>query len=74
MSLCASFNSKERVPLNQQHEMSLDTVGYIDNFKVVQAGVNKDEWNLVGDVYFHDVDIDEALKGFSYSVTQLLKI
>ena len=73
LSLCDSFNSKERIPLNQQHDMSLDPVGYIDNCNVLQSVDYKGEWNLVGDVYFHDVDIDEALKAFSYSVTEDIK-
>lgn len=73
LSLCDSFNAKKRTPLNQEHDMSLDSVGYIENFKVIQSKTNKNEWNLVGDVYFHDVDINEALKGFSYSATVDIK-
>lgn len=69
-SLCESFNSKGRIPLNQQHDMSLQSVGYIENFKVIAAGNDQKEWNLVGDVYFHDIDIDEAMRGFSYSITE----
>jgi hypothetical protein len=69
-SLRDEFGSKERIPLNQQHDMSLEHVGYIDNFQVVQADKDGKEWNLVGDVHFHDVEIDEAMQGFSYSVTE----
>lgn len=70
LSLCEQFRSKERLPLNQHHDMSLEHVGYIENIQVVQADKDGKEWNLVGDVYFYDVDIDEALKGFSYSITE----
>lgn len=70
VSLCQAFASKERVPLNQHHDMSLEPVGYINNFRVVPADAEEKEWKLVGDVYFHDVDIDEALKGFSYSMIE----
>lgn len=69
-SLCKSFNAKGRMPLNQQHDMSLEPVGYIENFKVVESVSSEDEWYLIGDVYFHDVDINEALRGFSFSVTE----
>lgn len=69
-TLCESFNAKGRMPLNQQHDMSLEPVGYIENFKVIESVSNKDEWNLIGDVYFHDVDINEALRGFSFSFTE----
>lgn len=71
--LCESFNSKDRLPLNQRHDMSLDHAGYIDNFNVVPAGDQENEWNLIGDVHFHDMEIDEALNGFSYSVVEDLE-
>ena len=73
VTLCDTFNSKIKFPLNQQHDMSMDTVGYIDNFNVVPSKNDPDEWNIIGDVYFHDVDIDEALNGFSYSSTEVIK-
>jgi hypothetical protein len=50
--------------------MSLEPVGYINNFRVVPADEEGKEWSLVGDVYFHDVEIDEALRGFSYSIIE----
>lgn len=70
LSLCAALSTKTRFPLGQKHDMSLEPVGYIDNFRVVPANKEGKEWNLVGDVYFHDVEIDDALKGFSYSICQ----
>jgi len=70
VSLCKSFNSRGRIPLGQQHDMSLEDVGYIDNFNVIPDGKDNNHWNLVGDIYFHDIDIDDALRGFSYSVNQ----
>lgn len=69
-SLCELFKKKQRLPLNQQHDMNLDAVGYIDNFRVVPSSDGENEWSLIGDVYFHDVELDEALKGFSYSITE----
>lgn len=70
LSLCESFKKKQRLPLNQQHDMNLDSVGYIENFRVVPSDNEEKEWSLIGDVYFHDVELDEALKGFSYSITE----
>lgn len=73
INLCESFNSKTRLPLNQQHDMSLDHAGYIDNFDVVPADDEGKDWHLIGDVHFHDMEIDEVLNGFSYSVTEDLE-
>lgn len=71
--LCSTFSLKESVPLNQRHNMALDPVGYIKNFEVIKSTSGENDWELVGDVYFHDVDIDEALKGFSYSAIEDIK-
>lgn len=68
-SLCNSFNLRGRIPLGQHHDIAKESVGYIENFAVVQDKHESDHWNLVGDVYFHDMEIDDALKGFSYSTT-----
>jgi hypothetical protein len=67
VGLCASFNRRKKVPLNQKHDRSLPPVGYIENFQVIEDGADAKNWKLVGDVHFHDVGIDEALRGFSYS-------
>ncbi|PKM30862.1 MAG: hypothetical protein CVV07_06510 [Gammaproteobacteria bacterium HGW-Gammaproteobacteria-11] len=66
-SLCERFSARGRIPLGQQHDMSKESIGYIENFAVVPSKNDSDHWDLVGDVYFHDVDINEALRGFSYS-------
>jgi len=60
------------MPLHQRHDISLDTVGHIENFRVVQDADDAAHWNLVGDVTFKDIELDEALKGFSYSITDRL--
>lgn len=70
ISLCESSNKKGKIPLGQHHDMSKDSVGYIENFNVVPDSNDEAHWTLVGDVYFHDIDLDEALKGFSYSITE----
>ncbi|BAP15498.1 ribosomal RNA small subunit methyltransferase H [Alcanivorax sp. NBRC 101098] len=66
-SLCEGFSARGRIPLGLQHDISTESVGYIENFALVPSKDESEHWNLVGDVHFHDVDIDEALRGFSYS-------
>jgi len=63
--------SGKRIPLNQQHDMRRESIGYIENFKVVPDKSHHGEWLLIGDVYFTCKNIDEALKGFSYSYTEI---
>lgn len=67
VSLKDVFNARGRIPLGQHHDLSKEAVGYIENFDVLPDKSDDNHWNLVGDVYFHDVEIDSALKGFSYS-------
>lgn len=57
------------MPLHQRHDISLEAVGHIENFCVVQDPSDPTHWALVGDVTFKDIELDEALKGFSYSIT-----
>ncbi len=68
--LCKLFSYRERITLHQKHDMSLDTVGFVENFKVIQSTSSEKDWNLVGDINFHDIELDEALKGISYSMTE----
>ena len=70
--LYQGFRERGRVPLQQQHDMSLDSVGYIENFALHESRDDPGEWVLTGDIHFSGVDIDEAFGGFSYSVTERL--
>ena len=70
--LAALFSKNGRMPLHQHHDMTLDSVGHIENFRVIPDGADSEHWVLVGDVSFRDIDIDEALRGFSYSITDQL--
>lgn len=70
--LASLFSSKSRLPLHQRHDMALETVGHVENFLVVPDAEDPAHWVLVGDVTFRDIEIDEALRGFSYSVTDRL--
>lgn len=70
--LAALFSKHGRMPLHQHHDMTLESVGHIENFSVIQDGTDPSHWVLIGDVSFRDVDLDEALRGFSYSITDQL--
>lgn len=56
-----------RMPINQQHDMSNPTTGYVENFRVEAHG---DGWALKGDVTFEGAPPVEG--GFSYSFTDLI--
>ncbi|MBI5773996.1 MAG: hypothetical protein HZA89_09680 [Verrucomicrobia bacterium] len=61
----------KRVPLSQHHDMSKETIGYLENFRVEADPNQAGEWFLKADVFFTTDSIDEALKGFSYSLTEV---
>lgn len=57
----------ERKPLHQHHDMSKETIGYMENFRVVPDEEYDGEWCLKADIYITSDDVDEAMRGFSYS-------
>lgn len=60
------------MPLHQHHDMLQKTLGYMENFHLMPHTSEKDEWFVIADVYITSDDIDEALKGFSYSVLETI--
>jgi len=56
-----------RLPLNQQHDMRLETAGYLENFRLVPDDEEDGEWNVVADVYTTSTEIGRSLRGFSFS-------
>lgn len=62
----------ERLPLHQQHNMRKETLGYLENFRLVPCEDQADEWSVIADIYITSDDIDEALKGFSYSAVETI--
>lgn|ERR1035437_9252593 len=61
-----------RIPLHQHHDMSKETVGYVENFRVEPDSNNAGEWVLNADVYYLVDNIDEtAFGGFSISVPEI---
>ncbi len=61
-----------KMPLHQHHDMSQRTLGYMENFKLIPHKSQEDEWFLIADVYIDSDDIDEAVKGFSYSLLETI--
>lgn len=64
--------SPQRLPLNQQHDMRKKSLGYLENFRLVPSANEADEWNLIADIYITSDDIDDALKGFSFSTLETI--
>ncbi len=62
----------QRMPLNQQHDMRKETLGYLENFRLVPSAAEANEWNVIADIYITSDDIDDALKGFSFSALETI--
>lgn len=67
-----SYRGK-RQPLNQAHDLSKPTAGHIENFRLIEDKNNKDEWQLIGDVYCDPSKFEEVMGGFSISYLEVLK-
>lgn len=61
----------KRMPLHQQHDMSRETIGYAENFNLVDDEGTGESY-LKADVYFTCETIDEAMQGFSWSYVEPL--
>lgn len=71
-AISEKFQGK-RIPLHQKHSMAETSIGYIENLCTVPDGENLGDWSLIGDVYLTHGELDEALKGFSISLTLPLR-
>jgi hypothetical protein len=63
----------KRMPLNQQHDLSLKSAGYIENLSVQPDEGSSGDWVLVGDVSFDSGTLQEAMGGFSISFLEVLR-
>jgi hypothetical protein len=63
-----------RTPLQQNHQPERPSIGYMENFKLVQDPRNEGEWLLKADIFFtqEPEDTEIALGGFSWSVVEIL--
>lgn len=65
---------RKRTPLSQNHQPEKDSIGYMENFRVVPNPTDKGEWYLKADVFFtkEPDDIEIAIGGFSWSIIELI--
>lgn len=61
--------------LYQNHQPEKPSIGYMNNFKVVPDPKVDGEWLLKADIYFYEKpeDVEIALGGFSWSLTELIE-
>ncbi|MEQ1891803.1 MAG: hypothetical protein ABL998_04610 [Planctomycetota bacterium] len=59
-----------RSRLNRQHDLGAKSPGYIENLRVIPDATHPAEWVLVADVHLESGSLDEAMRGFSYSLTE----
>lgn len=72
VSFCKMYEGK-RMPLNQQHDFSLTSPGFVENLRVVPDKSNLGDWSLVGDVHFDGDSLQIAMGGFSISFLEILR-
>jgi hypothetical protein len=65
-------NLPEKMPLNQQHDMSLPVAGYLENYRIVPSKTEDNEWSVIADISITEGNLSDALKGFSFSSTQIV--
>lgn len=56
-----------RMPLHQRHDLSLDTVGYIENYRLVEDESSAGHFHIVADITITAGELDSDLRGFSIS-------
>lgn len=71
-SFCAQYAGK-RMPMNQQHNLTLTSPGYIENLRVVSDKDSPGEWLLVGDVCYDGELLQDAMGGFSISFLEVIR-
>jgi len=71
-SFCAMYAGK-RMPMNQQHDLTLKSPGYIENVRVVPDESSLGDWSLVGDVHYDGESLEAAMGGFSISFLEVLR-
>lgn len=64
-------NTGVRQPLNQGHDLTLKTIGYIENIRLIKDTNDPKEWLLIGDVFCDPTDLEITLGGFSISYLEL---
>lgn len=70
-NFCNNFKGK-RIPLNQQHDLRRNTIGYAENLRLEKVG-SSDEWRLIGDLFVDLANLEIAVGGFSISGIEEIK-
>lgn len=60
----------KRIPIGQAHDASQPYVGYFKNARIVEDPNNKNEYNIIADVYCDPSKLTTILGGLSYSALQ----
>jgi hypothetical protein len=71
-SFCEMYRGKV-MPLNQQHDLSMSSPGFVENLRVILDESNAGEWLLVGDVQFDGESQQATMGGFSISFLEILR-
>lgn len=58
-----------RMPVHQQHQMSLPVAGFVENVRLVKDDENEGEWLIVGDISYEEDMLDFVVGGLSISGT-----
>jgi hypothetical protein len=56
-----------RLPLHTQHQMSKQTCGHLENFRLIP---HQDQWVVIADVFIKNGHSTPDFKGFSFSATK----
>ncbi|UCV09391.1 hypothetical protein [Dechloromonas denitrificans] len=71
-SFCAMYAGK-RMSMNQQHDLTLKSPGYIENLRVIPDKEGPGDWSLVGDVFYDGDSLQAAMGGFSISFLEVIR-
>lgn len=71
-SFCAMYTGK-RMPMNQQHDLTLKSPGYIENLRVVPDEGSPGDWSLIGDVHYDGKSLQTVMGGFSISFLEIIQ-
>jgi hypothetical protein len=69
----ADMYAGKRMPLNQQHDLSLQSPGYAENLRVIPDDASPGDWTLIGDVCYEGERLELPAGGFSISFLEVLR-
>jgi hypothetical protein len=71
-SFCTLYAGK-RMPMNQHHDLTLNSPGYIENLRIVPDKDSPDDWSLIGDAHYDGELLQNPMGGFSISFLEVLR-